>query len=133
MGRHIVMAVFARLTNGDQHGRSLRTKANMVDEIVNAHLDKYRAFGDELILNDGRFVGPRHPAALHDGGERALTAERVFVNVGTHATISAIPGLPDLRPMRRSICSASQSISFVLGGGYVGLELEQAMRRLGAV
>lgn len=63
-------------------------KRDMVDGIVRIHLDKYRAAGDELIFGDGTFVAPRTVhVALRDGGERTLTADRVFVDVGTRATI----------------------------------------------
>ena len=90
-------------------------KRSMVDEIVNVHLDRYHASGDELILGDGRFIGPRTiQVALCDGGERALTADRVFLNVGTHATIPEITGLRDAMPMTHVEaldCSALPNIS----------------------
>src|ERR1700733_8119706 len=80
-------------------------KREMVDGIIQVHLDKYRATldkdrGDELIFGAGRFVGPRTLCvALRDGGERTLTAERVFVNLGSRATIPNLPGLRESRPM----------------------------------
>jgi pyruvate/2-oxoglutarate dehydrogenase complex dihydrolipoamide dehydrogenase (E3) component len=111
-------------------------KRKMVDEIVQVHLDKYHAAGDELILGDAKFVGPLTlQVALRDGGERTITADRVFVNVGTHATIPAIPGLRDARPMTHVEALDLQRVPehlIVLGGGYVGLELGQAMRRFGS-
>ena len=73
-------------------------KREMVEGIVQVHLDKFHAAlnqhrGDELILGDGAFVAPRTVrVALRDGGERTLTAERVFVNLGSRATI---PGTPN--------------------------------------
>jgi pyruvate/2-oxoglutarate dehydrogenase complex dihydrolipoamide dehydrogenase (E3) component len=111
-------------------------KRKMVDEIVQVHLDRYHAAGDELILGDARFVGPRTlQVALRDGGERTIAGERVFVNVGTHATIPAIPGLPDARPLTHIEALDLQRRPehlIVLGGGYVGLELGQALRRFGS-
>jgi pyruvate/2-oxoglutarate dehydrogenase complex dihydrolipoamide dehydrogenase (E3) component len=111
-------------------------KRSMVDEIVKVHLDRYHASGDELILGDGRFVGPRTiQVALHDGGERTITADCVFVNVGTHATIPELPGLRDAMPMTHVEALDLQRVPehlIVLGGGYVGLELGQAMRRFGS-
>ncbi len=75
-------------------------KRKMVDDLVRLHLDQYHASGAELILGDGRFIEQRTlHVALRDGGERTLTAERVFVNVGTHATVPDMPGLRDARPM----------------------------------
>ena len=111
-------------------------KREMVDGIVQVHLDKYRAAGDELILGDAAFVAPRTlHVALRDGGERTLTADRVFVNIGTHATIPGTPGLRDAKPMTHIEALDLQRRPdhlIVLGGGYVGLELGQALRRLGS-
>src|SRR5277367_1722173 len=36
-----------------------KRKREMVDGIVQVHLDKYHTAGDELILGEGTFVGPR--------------------------------------------------------------------------
>jgi len=111
-------------------------KRKMVDGIVQVHLDKYHAAGDELILGDGTFVASRTlHVALRDGGERTLTADRVFVNVGTHATIPDTPGLREAKPMTHIEALDLQRRPghlVVLGGGYVGLELSQALRRLGS-
>jgi pyruvate/2-oxoglutarate dehydrogenase complex dihydrolipoamide dehydrogenase (E3) component len=111
-------------------------KRKMVDEIVQVHLDSYEAAGDELILGDGRFIGPRTlRVALCEGGERTITADRVFVNIGTRATIPAIPGLREAKPMTHVELLDLDRLPdhlVVLGGGYVGLELSQAMRRLGS-
>jgi len=111
-------------------------KREMVDAIVQIHLDKYQSAGDELILGDARFVASRTlHVALNDGGERTLTADRVFVNVGSHAAIPDIRGLRDARPMTHIEALDLQSCPshlIVLGGGYVGLELSQALRRLGS-
>jgi pyruvate/2-oxoglutarate dehydrogenase complex dihydrolipoamide dehydrogenase (E3) component len=116
-------------------------KREMVDGIVQVHLNKYRAAldnhrGDELILGDGTFVAPRTVhVALNDGGERTLTADRVFVNLGTHATIPDTPGLQKAMPMTHiealDLPRRPEHV-IVLGGGYVGLELGQALRRLGS-
>src|SRR5262249_15005876 len=67
-----------------------------------------------------------------DGGTRVLRGERVFLNVGTHATIPAVPGLADARPLTHIEALELDRLPahlIVLGGGYVGLELAQAYRR----
>ncbi len=116
-------------------------KRDMVDGIIQVHLDKYRAAldkdrGDELIFGEGRFVAPRTVhVALRDGGERTLTAERVFVNLGSRATIPDAPGLREAKPLTHIEALDLQRRPehlIVLGGGYVGLELSQALRRLGS-
>jgi pyruvate/2-oxoglutarate dehydrogenase complex dihydrolipoamide dehydrogenase (E3) component len=111
-------------------------KRKMVDDLVEVHLNQYHASGAELILGDGRFVGPRTiQVTLRDGGERILTGERVFVNVGSRAAIPGIPGLQNAKPMTHVEVLDLQRLPghlIVLGGGYVGLEMAQAMRRLGS-
>ena len=116
-------------------------KRRMVDDIVQVHLDKYHAAldqhrGDELIFGDGTFVAPRTVhVSLREGGDRTLTADRVFVNLGTHATIPDVPGLREAKPMTHIEALDLQRRPehlIVLGGGYVGLELSQALRRLGS-
>ena len=116
-------------------------KRDMVDGIIQVHLDKYRAAldkdrGDELIFGEGTFVAPRTVhVALRDGGERTLTAERVFVNLGSRATIPDAPGLREAKPLTHIEALDLQRRPehlIVLGGGYVGLELSQALRRLGS-
>lgn len=116
-------------------------KREMVDGIIQVHLDKYHAAldehrGDELIIGDSTFVAPRTiHVASRDGGERTLTADRVFVNIGTHATIPDKPGLREAKPMTHVEALDLQRRPehlIVLGGGYVGLELSQALRRLGS-
>src|SRR6478752_6888335 len=111
-------------------------KKKMVDELMKVHLEQYRASGAELIWGNARFVGPRTlQVALRDGGERILIGERVFVNVGTHAAIPNMPGLVEAKPMTHVEVLDLQRLPehlIVLGGGYVGLELAQAMRRFGS-
>jgi len=111
-------------------------KKKMVDELMKVHLEEYRTSGAELIWGNARFIGRRTlQVALRDGGERTLVGERVFVNVGTHAAIPGIPGLAQAKPMTHVEILDLQRLPehlIVLGGGYVGLELAQAMRRFGS-
>jgi pyruvate/2-oxoglutarate dehydrogenase complex dihydrolipoamide dehydrogenase (E3) component len=111
-------------------------KRKMVEGLVQLHVDKYRAAGADLIFGNGTFVADRTiHVKLRDGGERTLTADRVFVNVGTHATIPDTPGLREAKPMTHIEALDLQRLPdhlIVVGGGYVSLELSQAFRRLGS-
>jgi pyruvate/2-oxoglutarate dehydrogenase complex dihydrolipoamide dehydrogenase (E3) component len=111
-------------------------KRDMVDGIIQVHLDRYHALGGDLIFGDGTFVGPRTlHVSLRDGGERTLTADRLFVDLGTHATMPDLPGLREAKPLTHIEALDLQRRPehlIVLGGGYVGLELSQALRRLGS-
>ena len=117
-----------------------KRKREMVEGIIQVHLDKYHATlnqqrGDELIFGEGTFVAPRTlHVVLRDGGERTLTADRVFVNLGSRAAIPDTPGLREAKPLTHIEALDLQRRPdhlIVLGGGYVGLELSQALRRLG--
>jgi pyruvate/2-oxoglutarate dehydrogenase complex dihydrolipoamide dehydrogenase (E3) component len=135
VGRHREFGIEAGPIAIDMAGVYARKRA-MMDGIIQVHLNKYRAAGAELIFGAGTFVGPRTlHVALRDGGERTLTADRVFVDVGTHATVPDTPGLRESKPMTHIEALDLQrrpEHSIVLGGGYVGLELSQALRRLGS-
>src|SRR6266436_1228013 len=81
-------------------GRVRQRKRDMVDGLVAMHLEKYKASGAELILGAGRFVAPKTlEVRLNDGSTRVLSGDRVFLNVGTHATIPSEPGLEAARPL----------------------------------
>jgi pyruvate/2-oxoglutarate dehydrogenase complex dihydrolipoamide dehydrogenase (E3) component len=116
--------------------RVRQRKREMVDGLVALHLDLYRKSGTELIMGDGRFVAPKTlEVRLRDGGTRVLKGERVFLNLGTRATIPPTPGLADARPMTNIELLELDRLPahlVVLGGGYVGLEFAQAYRRFGS-
>jgi len=108
----------------------------MVDSLIEVHLSRYHASGAELIMGGARFSGERTvDVELNDGGRRQLRGERVFLNLGTHATIPDVPGLAAARPMTHIELLDLDRLPehlIVIGGGYIGLELAQAMRRFGA-
>jgi pyruvate/2-oxoglutarate dehydrogenase complex dihydrolipoamide dehydrogenase (E3) component len=110
-------------------------KREMVDRLVAVHLQNYEASGAELVMGSGRFVAPRTlEVRLNDGRTRVLAGDKVFLNVGTHAAIPTVPGLEAARPLTHVEAlelDYSPSHLVVLGGGYVGVEMAQAYRRLG--
>jgi pyruvate/2-oxoglutarate dehydrogenase complex dihydrolipoamide dehydrogenase (E3) component len=111
-------------------------KRAMVDNSVANHLDAYRQSGAELILGEGRFVAPTTlEVRLRDGSTRMLVGERVFLNVGTRATIPSVSGLADAQPLTHIEALELDRLPahlVILGGGYVGLEMAQAYRRFGS-
>jgi pyruvate/2-oxoglutarate dehydrogenase complex dihydrolipoamide dehydrogenase (E3) component len=111
-------------------------KRAMVDGLVQLHLDRFRASGAELIMGEARFAGDRTvDVKLADGGSRRIRGERMFLDLGTRATVPGIPGLAAARPMTHVELLDLDRLPehlLVLGGGYVGLELAQAMSRFGA-
>jgi pyruvate/2-oxoglutarate dehydrogenase complex dihydrolipoamide dehydrogenase (E3) component len=117
-------------------GRVRQRKRDMVEGLIAMHLDHYRASGAELIMGTGRFVAPKTlEVQLNDGGTCVLAGDRVFLNLGTHATIPPVPGLADAGPLTNIELLELDRLPehlIVLGGGYVGLEFAQAYRRFGS-
>ncbi len=111
-------------------------KRRMVDDLIQMNAGRYQATGAELVMGEARFIKPNTvQVALNAGGTRVIRGDRVFLNVGTHATIPDVPGLADARPMTHVEALNLQRLPehlVILGGGYVGLEFAQAMRRFGS-
>lgn len=111
-------------------------KRKMVADLIAIHQDRYRASGSELIMGEGRFAGPRTvEVQTQHGATRFLEADQIFLNVGTRAAIPDIPGLREAKPLTHVEALDLDRVPehlVVLGGGYVGLELGQAMRRFGS-
>ena len=77
-----------------------RRKQDMIDREIAFHLRPTRTSGAELIMGKGRFVAPKTiEVALNDGGTRLLSGDQVVVNLGSHAAVPDIPGLPEARAL----------------------------------
>ncbi len=111
-------------------------KRKMVAGLVDMHLDNFKKSGSELIRGSGRFIGPGTiEVSLPDGTKRRIHGSKVIIGTGTHATLDPIPGLAESKPLTHIEALELDELPehlLVLGGGYVGLELAQAMRRFGS-
>jgi pyruvate/2-oxoglutarate dehydrogenase complex dihydrolipoamide dehydrogenase (E3) component len=112
-------------------------KREMVDSLIAMHLGRYKATGAELVMGEAKFAAPKTlDVRLNDGGGgRTLTAERIFLNLGTHASIPSVPGLLEAEPLTNIELLELDRLPehlIVIGGGYVGLEFAQAYRRFGS-
>lgn len=90
-----------------------------------------RAEGVELVRGQARFTGPRR---VEVGGE-THEAETVVLNVGTRPALPAIPGLDSVPYLTSDTVFALRELParlVVVGGGYIGCELGQALARLGS-
>ena len=116
--------------------RVVARKRKMVDGLIALHQELYKASGAELIMGEARLTGPKVVrVVLNEGGEATITADRLFLNLGTYATIPAVAGLAAAGPLTHIEALELDRVPehlVVLGGGYVGLELAQAFRRFGA-
>jgi pyruvate/2-oxoglutarate dehydrogenase complex dihydrolipoamide dehydrogenase (E3) component len=111
-------------------------KRKMVRGLNEMYMENYRATGAEFILGSGRFVAPRTvEAVLPDRSIRQLHGTNVIVSTGTRASLEPIPGLAEAQPLTHIEALELDHVPehlLVIGGGYVGVELAQAMRRFGS-
>src|SRR5205809_3019525 len=111
-------------------------KRKMVRGLNDMYIENYRNTGAEFILGTGRFLAPRTvEVTLADGTTRQLRGANVIVSTGTRAALETIPGLAEAQPLTHIEALELDEIPehlLVVGGGYVGVELSQAMRRFGS-
>jgi pyruvate/2-oxoglutarate dehydrogenase complex dihydrolipoamide dehydrogenase (E3) component len=111
-------------------------KRTMVRGLVDVHLANYKSSGAELIMGSGRFIAPKTiEVLLADGGTRALHGKKVVLCLGSRATVEPVPGLAEANPLTHVEALELDHIPehfLILGGGYIGLEFAQAMRRFGS-
>jgi pyruvate/2-oxoglutarate dehydrogenase complex dihydrolipoamide dehydrogenase (E3) component len=111
-------------------------KRRMVTGLNEMYLENYTKTGAEFIRGTGRFVAPRTiEATLGDGTTRQLHGAQLIVSTGTRAAVDSVPGLPEAQPLTHIEALELGEVPehlLVIGGGYVGVELSQAMRRFGS-
>jgi pyruvate/2-oxoglutarate dehydrogenase complex dihydrolipoamide dehydrogenase (E3) component len=127
------------IVQGDWHvdmaGVNAR-RQKLVDGNLQVHLANFAKSHGEIAMGFGRFVGEKTiEVALNAGGTRTLRSNRIFLDTGSHATIDPIPGLAESTPLTHIEALELTVLPehlLILGGGFVGLEFAQAMRRFGA-
>jgi pyruvate/2-oxoglutarate dehydrogenase complex dihydrolipoamide dehydrogenase (E3) component len=111
-------------------------KRKMVNTLDTMLLGFFKATGAEFIIGSGRFIGPKTiEVSLPDGAKRVLHGHKVIISTGTRAAIAPIPGLLEAGPLTHVEALELDQIPehiLIMGGGYVGLEFAQAMRRFGS-
>jgi len=114
----------------------LGRKRMMVSGLNDMYLANYKQTGAEFILGPGRFVGEKTlEVTLPDGKTRRLRGDNVIVSTGTRAALEPVPGLADAQPLTHIEALELDQVPghlIVIGGGYVGVELSQGMRRFGS-
>jgi pyruvate/2-oxoglutarate dehydrogenase complex dihydrolipoamide dehydrogenase (E3) component len=120
-------------TNMAEVARNVRS---VVDGMVDINLKAFIASGMELVLGTGHFIAPRKiHVRMNEGADRVIEGEHVFINTGTTAAIPDVPGLRDAQPLTHVEALQLETMPehlIVIGGGYIGLEMAQAYRRLGS-
>jgi len=118
-------------------GRVRERKREVVESFRNGSRRRIeQTRGVDLVFGDARFTGPKAvEVRVEKGPSRALSADRVFIDVGTRAAVPDIDGLADAGYLdHRSIMEldAVPGHLIVVGGGYVGLEFGQMFKRFGS-
>ena len=111
-------------------------RQRLVDHNLQVHLANYAKSHVELVMGFGRFVAEKTiEVALNAGDTRTLRSDRIFLATGSRATIEHIPGLTESKPLTHievlELTVLPEHL-IIIGGGFVGLEFAQAMRRFGA-
>jgi pyruvate/2-oxoglutarate dehydrogenase complex dihydrolipoamide dehydrogenase (E3) component len=90
----------------------------------------------DLLFGEASFTSAKSILVrLKDGGERTLSAERIFINAGCRPAVPALDGLNDVPFLNSTSVMELDTVPghlLVLGGGYVGLEFGQMFRRFGS-
>jgi pyruvate/2-oxoglutarate dehydrogenase complex dihydrolipoamide dehydrogenase (E3) component len=111
-------------------------KRSMVKGLVDVHLRNFQSSGAELLLGKGTFIGPDLiQVDRQDGTRRKLRGKNILIGTGTRAHLDHIQGLAEAQPLTHIEALELDVLPahlVVLGGGYIGLEFAQAMRRLGS-
>lgn len=91
----------------------------------------------EYLFGEATFTGEKQvEVKLKKGKEkRSLTADKIFINVGTSAFIPSIPGLDQVNYLTSKTMMKLKELPehlIIIGGGYISLEFGQIYRRLGS-
>ena len=111
-------------------------KTDMVNGLNELHSDNFQKTGAEFVWGDGCFVGPKMIKVTDaEGHTRYLTGDKIVICTGSRARIGDVQGLKEAHPLTHvemlDIAELPTHL-IIIGGGYVGLEFAQAMRRFGA-
>jgi pyruvate/2-oxoglutarate dehydrogenase complex dihydrolipoamide dehydrogenase (E3) component len=117
--------------------RVRKRKRDIVDTFRDRDQDYLQKIANlEVIFGEASFTGPKSLLVrLKDGGQRTLTAEKIFINAGARPAVPPLDGLKDVPFLDSTSIMELDNVPehlLVLGGGYVGLEFGQMFRRFGS-
>ena len=118
-------------------GRVRQRKRAVVDNFRNNSQGRIEKTADlELIFGEASFTGPKSVhVRFKDGGQRDLSGDQIFINAGARPAVPALDGLDDIPFLDSTSIMELETVPehlLVLGGGYVGLEFGQMLRRFGS-
>ncbi|MGC2449898.1 MAG: FAD-dependent oxidoreductase, partial [Candidatus Sulfotelmatobacter sp.] len=90
----------------------------------------------DLIFGEASFSGSKSlTIKMKDGSQQSLSANKIFINVGTRASRPNIEGLDAVPALDNVSIMELDHVPdhlLILGGGYIGLEFGQLFRRFGS-
>jgi len=112
-------------------------KRKIVDSFRNGSQKKLEKTANlDLIFGEASFTGAKSVTVrLREGGQSELSAERIFINAGTRASVPRVEGLDGVPFLDNASIMELDVVPehlVILGGGYIGVEFGQLFRRLGS-
>ena len=112
-------------------------KRKMVSGLNEMYLENYKKTGAELIMGSGRFIAPENCGgdASRWKSPCATRSQCNYQHRYTRQLCRRCPGLAEAKPLTHIEALELDVVPehlLVIGGGYVGIELAQAMRRFGS-
>jgi dihydrolipoamide dehydrogenase len=115
----------------------MQRKNKIVHDFRNGTEDGLRKTkGLDIIFGEASFINNKKiKIVLRDGGEKIITAEKIFINTGGRPTVPNIEGLDKISYLdSTSIMELNQLPEhlIIIGAGYISLEFGQMFRRFGS-
>lgn len=112
-------------------------KRKIVDSFRNGSQKKLEKTANlDLIFGEASFSGAKSATVrLREGGQSELSAEQIFINAGTRASVPRIEGLDSVSFLDNESIMEVEVVPehlVILGGGYIGVEFGQMFRRFGS-
>jgi pyruvate/2-oxoglutarate dehydrogenase complex dihydrolipoamide dehydrogenase (E3) component/uncharacterized membrane protein YdjX (TVP38/TMEM64 family) len=122
--------------------RAVMARVRQVITDIEPHdsVERYTGLGVEVLHGHARLIDPRTvEITAPDGSTQRLTTRAVILATGAAPVIPPLPGIETVSPLtsdtlwdRLSTMDTPPPRLVVLGGGPIGVELAQAMARLGS-
>ncbi len=111
----------------------VRARMNEVREASHQGLQGWMESSEnvDLIFGEGSFERDK----VIQVGAETLTADKIYLNVGTRPRVPSLPGIEDIPWLDSARLLDQERFPehlIILGGGYIGIEFAQIYRRFGA-